>query len=58
MCWNERQGGGACGATALLQRFERVLSGKKMLETQDIYNNPCLQSMILSERTPEGATQN
>jgi len=29
MCWNERQGGGACGATALLQRFERVLSGKK-----------------------------
>ena len=31
---------------------------KKMLETQDIYNNPCLQSMIFSERTPEGATQN
>ena len=29
-----------------------------MMETQDIYNNPCVQSMILSVRTPEGAIQN
>lgn len=48
---------GKVAATALLQYFERVLSGKKMLETQAIYNNPCLQSMILSERTPEGTIQ-